>query len=68
MNTDSDDFDEFMNHLLTLSSMERKSCINITLIGDGVIEGNESFYVVLDLEGSMMSNVTIEVTIVDDDG
>lgn len=73
--TGSEDFVPIERAPLTLSSMNSRNCINITIIGDGLIEMNESFYAVFELEENTTLPVTIfpvscriSVTILDDDG
>lgn len=73
--TGSEDFVPIEKVPLTLSSMNSRNCINVTIIGDGLIEKNESFYATFELADNttlpvmiIPTSCRISVTILDDDG
>ena len=55
--------------------MNSRNCINVTIIGDGLIERNESFYAIFELADNttlpvmiIPTSCRISVSILDDDG
>ena len=69
----ANDFEPLERFPLNLSLMDQESCVNITIIGDSIIEDSEFFYITFEVEESMdaVTSITpssqVTVTILDDD-
>ena len=60
----ADDYEEVLDVSLTLSVMQRMSCINISTIADLAIEGNEVFHIAVN-STDMAVNLPLSIATVE---
>ena len=68
--SDSDDFEPLSNLMRNISPASPVVCQPITILGDDILEENETFSVIVSMTSpdSVTSPDTVTVTIIDDDG